>query len=82
MNYPHHTPEELAALSPSALATYQAQRRAFDAEVADLVATARRQGWIDVGTAGKVSRLTIPVSLSHPAPFYRDTADIGLRGQP
>jgi hypothetical protein len=81
--YPHHSADEIAAFTKPQRAAYEAQRGAFAREVADLVATARRQGWIDVGTAGRVVRFNLPVVLERGGrAIHRGTIGLGLRGQP
>jgi hypothetical protein len=57
-------PDEFAALPAPERAKYQRERAAFDAEVARHVEHGRREGWIDVGTGGKVVRMAIPVVLA------------------
>ena len=81
--YPFHSADEIAAFTKPQRAAYDRERAAFNAEVADLVATARRQGWIDVGTGGRVVPFYLPVVLERGGRgVYRDTVGLGLRGQP
>jgi hypothetical protein len=54
---------DLAALPDAERAKYQRERVAFDREVAHHVEHGRRHGWIDVGTAGREVRFSIPVAL-------------------
>lgn len=79
--YRHCTADEIAAMSKGERAAYQANRNAFDAEVAEHVAHGREHGWIDVGTAGKVSRFHMPVTLERGGQgVHRSTLHIGIRG--
>lgn len=78
--YPFHTADEIAAFTKPQRAAYDRERAAFDLEVADLVATARLQGFLDLGMG---QRFRLPVQLERGGRgVYRDTVGIGLRGQP
>lgn len=81
--YPFHSADEIAAFTKPQRAAYDRERAEFDREVAALVADARRQGWLDVGTAGRVVRFSLPVVLERGGRgVYRDTVGLGLRGAP
>lgn len=54
------TEAEQQALEPDARREHQAKRRAFDREYEHHMSTARDQGFIDVGVAGRVVKFATP----------------------
>ncbi len=51
--YRYLTPDEIAALSPDALADYKRERRRFDEEVEQHKGHLARTGWINLALPGK-----------------------------
>jgi DNA-binding transcriptional regulator YdaS (Cro superfamily) len=57
-------PADLVHVSPAEVAKYASERRRFDAEVAEHVEHAAREGWIDVGASRPVPFRLSPDALT------------------